>query len=78
MRTASPEQSAISAVTAFADLIGEGIWPDTRSAAHVMLHVSDTWTLAVLAGILVHRLGEPAREVLRDLGVRAAQNVSTL
>jgi hypothetical protein len=70
----SSEQTAIAAVTATADLLAAGGWPDCDTEAHRLLHDTDLPMVALLAGILVCRLGEPARDALREMAIAAAHN----
>jgi hypothetical protein len=77
MSSPTPEQGAIAAVAATADLIAEGGWPDCTTDAHRLLHDTDLPTVALLAGILVHQLGRPARDALRRLGLGAATEVTS-
>ena len=75
MNPSTPEQAAIAAVLATADLLGSGGWPDLDTEAHRLLHETDIGTVALLAGILVHQLGDPARDALRQLAIGAATRV---
>ena len=77
MNPPTPEQAAIAAVMATADLLGSGGWPDIDTEAHRLLHETDIGTVALLAGILVHQLGEPARDALRQLAIGAANRVTS-
>jgi hypothetical protein len=76
-RPPSPEQAAIAAVAATADLLGEGGWPNFDTNAHRLLHETDIGTVALLAGLLVHQLGSPARDALRQFAIGAAAQVTS-
>jgi hypothetical protein len=76
MKPPTVEQAAIAAVVAFADLIAEGAWPNASSEVHSLLHQTDLWTVALLAAIIVDRLGLAARDVLKDLGIDVALSAS--
>jgi len=71
------EQSAIAAVAATADLIGRGGWPNLDTDAHRLLHDTDLGTVALLAGLIIHTVGEPAREALRRLAIGAAAEMTS-
>ena len=75
MNPTTTEQAAIAAVLATADLLARGGWPDIDTEAHQLLHETDIGTVALLAGVIVHRLGEPARDALRQLAIAAATGV---
>jgi len=75
MNPPTPDQAAIAAVLATADLLARGGWPDIDTEAHQLLHETDIGTVALLAGILVHQLGDPARDALRQLAIGAATRV---
>ena len=64
-------------MTAHADLLAAGGWPTHDTEAHRLLHDTDLPMVALLAGLLVHRLGEPARDALRDFAIGAATEVDS-
>ena len=76
MTVASRERAAIAAVSATADLIAQGGHPGHGTEAHELLHETDLPTVAFLAALIVHVVGEPARDALRGFGLAAADDPS--
>jgi hypothetical protein len=75
VRPPVPQESAIAAVTAFADRLAESRGTDTHDLDYLLADV-DPHTLAYLAGLLVVRTGESGRRELRRLGIAVARNMA--
>ena len=64
--------AAVAGITAVADCLDHGWDNGCMGAALNVFRDSDVYTVGYIAGLLVNEVGEPAREALRQLGVRAA------
>ena len=74
MKPPTTEQAAEPAVTAIVDgLVEQGGPPGDTRDANRFLADTDVGTVALLTGVLVWELGDPARAVLRKLAISAAE-----
>jgi hypothetical protein len=67
----APGPAAVAGVTLLADCLEQGACTECVADAFRILSDTDIETLGYVAALLVHKLGGPARDVLREIGMSA-------